>query len=146
MCPARGSFDYARPESRSNPARPYRVLVVECGVHVRRLLHRGANGHALSVEAATDARQALRRLDRTFYDVVVVELPVRRAAPQELYRRVNEEDPRQADRLVFLTTDSLDTATLRFLSETGRPFVTRSVEPPELVELVVRVARQSPTD
>lgn len=111
-------------------------------MHLRRLLERTPLNGDLSVESARDVRQALRRLEDGFYHAVLIELPAPRVGPRELFEHVNGHDPQQARRLVFLANDSLDTTTLRFLSEAGRPYLTKPVEPPELMDLVIRVASE----
>jgi DNA-binding response OmpR family regulator len=96
----------------------------------------------VEIELARNPRQALRRMKRQFYDTVVIELGTPQIPPDDLFRDIVAIDLEQAVRTIFLVSDLGETATRRFLTEVGRPFLTQPVDPAELHDLVLRVGLQ----
>ena len=121
-----------------------RALVIEGGDYTASLLTETGATNTLTVQSMRDPREALRRLRKEFYDVIVVSLPVAQMGAEELYRGVAALDLEQASRLVFVTSDLADPGIRRFLTAAGRPFLTQPVDPSELNELVTRVGLGPP--
>lgn len=114
-------------ESRPNQAAPVREMGVQAGIQV---------------EFSRYPNEALEKLDRETYDVLLIDLPLLDMSPEELYRQLVAGHPEQLAHTVFLTSDLRDPATRKFLTEAGRPFLTQPVEPHELFDLVMRVGHE----
>ena len=124
--------------SLETPGLPIRILVVEGTEYAGDLLKESPS--MFQIEAARDAKVALRNMRNEFYDAVVVELPNASMSAEDLFRSVIGFDLEQALRMVFIASDLNDPDTRRFLTQAGRPFLIRPVDPDELHEMVLRVA------
>jgi DNA-binding response OmpR family regulator len=116
-----------------------RVLVIEGSGYTAGLLEEIAALTGLSVELTRDPRDGLRRLRGDWYDAVVVDLPAPHMTAEDLFRRIVAIDLDQARRVVFIANDLGEPATLKFLTDAGRPFLTQPVDPLELYDLILRV-------
>lgn len=117
-----------------------RVLVVEAGVAVSRLLGRAQGRRRVALRGVRDGREALKALSADAYDAVVVDLPMMRRNAEDFYDRLLRANSGLAERVVFLAADLTDPETRRFLSQAGRPFLTKPVDGSELLDLLIRVA------
>ena len=118
---------------------PLRVLVIEASAYTAGLLQDVGALTGLSVEVARDPRGAIRRLREESFDALVIELPTPHISAHDLFREIVAADLEQACRTVFLANDLGDTATRKFLTDVGRPFLTQPADPLELFDLVLRV-------
>jgi two-component system cell cycle sensor histidine kinase/response regulator CckA len=73
----------------------------------------------LRVEHASDGEEALARMRRQAYDIVICDLKMPRVSGMMLYRAIAAETPALARRVVFVTGDVADTDAERFLAESG---------------------------
>ena len=118
---------------------PLRVLVIESSAYTAGLLQDVGALAGVSVEVARDPRGAVRLLRQEFFDAVVIELPTPHISAHALFREIVAASFEQACRTVFLANDLGDTATRKFLTDVGRPFLTQPADPLELFDLVLRV-------
>ena len=99
------------------------VLVVEdeplVGDMVQELLV--PDGH--EVDRATNGREALERLARRAYALIVSDVRMPDLSGPAFYRELLRVDPALARRVVFVTGDVVSADTRRFLEETGLPWV-----------------------
>jgi two-component system NtrC family sensor kinase len=117
VLPTRTSPD----EVESPPAAARRVLVVDDEPDVASVLIEllQADGHV--VEAAADGREALAKIEAGSYDAVLSDVKMPGLDGPGLYREVALRRPELARRFMFVTGDTLDAGTARFLAETGLP-------------------------
>ena len=125
---------------------PLRVLVVEPLGHNAAILQEIGTLTGLSVELVRAPHEAIRRLQDTAFDVIVIELPPPHVTAEELFRGIVALDLEQACKVVFLVNDLGDPATRKFLTDAGRPFLTQPVDPAELYDLVLRVGLEDRED
>jgi len=116
-----------------------RVLVVDdeplVGAAVRRAL--GAD-HEVSV--VSGARQALDRMRREPFDVVLTDLLMPEVSGMELYEMVLQQFPALAPRMVFVTGGAFTPAARRFMEAHRDRFLEKPFEVASLRELVRRHA------
>jgi CheY-like chemotaxis protein len=109
------------------------ILVAEDDAANRRalteLLHR--QGH--EVVQATDGVEALRALERSAFDVILVDLHMPNLGGQELYERVRASAPEIARRFVFVTGDDVRAQSHAFLQSTAQPAIHKPFEVSELL-------------
>jgi two-component system NtrC family sensor kinase len=96
-----------------------------------------AEGHV--VEQAANGREALERLREKPCDLVISDLVMPGLDGPGLYDELRRRDPRMAQRLLFITGDTLSGAARSFLERTGRPAIEKPFVPAE-VRAVVRDA------
>jgi two-component system NtrC family sensor kinase len=110
--------------SRADEAEEVRrgtILVVDDEVSLAsglaRLLRR--DGH--SVDTAANGRLALAQLEARAYDCILCDMRMPELDGPSLYRLLERQQPHLCARLIFLTGDTLEPATLAFLEASGAP-------------------------
>ncbi len=116
-----------------------RVLVLEAGLFGSGSLQRACVSAGLSVDWARDAQGLIRRLRSAYYHAILVGLPLPGVDLADLQGAIGALDPELADRLVYIAHDLGDPAARRFLTDAGRPFLTRPVTAEAIHDLVLRV-------
>ena len=112
------------------------VLVVEDEPDIRELLRDVLAAAGLMVETAESGREALNRLEQTTYDVILSDLRMPDLDGPGLFRMLAARDPALAERLVFVTGDSLSESVAAFLAESGRPAIEKPFAPEDVRRVV----------
>ncbi len=109
-----------------------RVLVVDDEYEVTQMLSEIliAAGHRVTV--AHSGNEALRRLERESFDVILSDLHMPCLDGPGLYRRLGEGGGTQGARIVFITGDTLSPEIDSFLAETGLPCLDKPFTPEEI--------------
>jgi two-component system NtrC family sensor kinase len=129
-----------RPEGRTGPevahhlepAAPARVLVVDDEEEIRNLLSEILSRDGHLVERAANGNEALARLAERRFDLVVSDLLMPGLDGPGLYERLRQTDPAMADRLLFITGDTLSASAQQFLARSGRPVIEKPLTPDEI--------------
>jgi two-component system NtrC family sensor kinase len=114
-----------------------RVLIVDDEADIAEILEEIVDGEGHVVELASNGRDALARLASGDFDLVLSDLIMPEMDGPALYRELRETRPHLADRLVFITGDTLSEAAQRFLAEAKRPVIEKPFIPDD-VRAVVR--------
>lgn len=130
-----GSDDDLPPPS---PGR--RVLVIDDDGDVADVLAAMLRQQGDLVEIALSGREALGRLRRAAYDVVLSDLRMPGLDGERLFRLLSKERPDLVPRLGFITGDAMGAKAQRFLAGSGRPYLEKPIMPAELSRLVAAVA------
>lgn len=117
---------------------PKNILVVDDESEIAAILVEALEGDGYQTETAENGADALRRLERRGYDLVVSDTKMPVMDGIELYREMERRFPALQRRIIFVTGDVLDAEKQRFLESTGVPVLTK---PFDLSE-VRRVVRQ----
>ncbi|AKU93792.1 sensor histidine kinase [Labilithrix luteola] len=130
-----------RPASakKRRSVRRLRVLVVddelEVGASVRRVL-----GRTHSVHVAGGAAEAIVRLDKGGYDLVLCDLLMPEMTGMELHERLRETKPNVAERMVFMTAGAFSAKAQQFLGKVPNRRVEKPFDAETLRALVKEVA------
>ncbi len=132
-------------ERKSLPAAAGRILVVDDEPAISDILSQAlaTDGHV--VETASNGGEALEKIERTSYDLVISDLKMPGMSGQELYERLRRLDPDLASRMVFSTGDTLSAMTREFLEAAGAPCIQKPFDLIELRRLVERLLAASVT-
>jgi two-component system NtrC family sensor kinase len=115
------------------------VLVVDDESDVRDTLTEILTSARHRVVAVESGREALKRMASERYDVIFSDMRMPELDGRALYREIEQQWPEQAERVVFVTGDTL-TATLRdFVDATGRPVIEKPFLPSDVRRVVVEV-------
>jgi signal transduction histidine kinase len=95
------------------------VLVVEDEAALGAAVADALAEAGFSVQLANDGLEALERVRERPYDLVVCDLKMPRLDGTAFYRRLEQEHPATARRVLFVTGDVAGTEAERFLEETG---------------------------
>ena len=119
--------------------RPGHVLVVEDEPDVADVLRDLLGMLGQTVTVAPSGEAGWRHLNRPHasYDAVTLDVKMPDLSGPALWRRLIAHDNPLVDRVVFVTGDTVDPETNRFLEETGRPVLTKPVS---LEALAVKLA------
>ncbi|CAG1005305.1 MAG: PAS domain S-box protein [Rhizobiaceae bacterium] len=94
------------------------------------------DGHV--AEIASDARAALRIIERADVDLIVSDLRMSDLDGPGLYRAIREKRPDLADRILFITGDVLAADIDQFLADTGAAVVEKPIDPVAFRRAVAR--------
>jgi CheY-like chemotaxis protein len=126
----------------ASPAQGHAVLIVDDEAEIRETLAEILAGPQHRVVAVASAREALQRMAVERYDVIFTDIRMPGLDGRALYRKIEERWPELAERVVFVTGDTLTAGLRDFVSETGR----RVVEKPFLPSDVRRVMAELMVD
>jgi two-component system NtrC family sensor kinase len=113
-------------------SKPISILIVDDEEEIRTMLGDilTADGHR--VEEATDGSDALARLADGPYDLVISDLIMPVLDGPGLYAALRAQHPSMAERIVFITGDTLSPTAQEFLKHAGRPVIEKPFMPEEV--------------
>lgn len=125
----------ATPVPRSTPpSPPARILVVDDDPLILRTVSRNLKRHR--VDTLTDSIEALVRLERESYDVIVCDVIMPSLSGIEVFERACAINPDLAERFVFMSGGVYSDATEDFFRRSRRPLLTKPFRREELAGLV----------
>jgi CheY-like chemotaxis protein len=92
---------------------------------------------------ANDGEEALARVSRESFDLIISDLRMPRFDGREFYEELARRNPALAGRLVFSTGDTVRGDTLAFLETLDRPYLHKPFSLAELRTLLADVVRES---
>jgi PAS domain S-box-containing protein len=117
-----------------------RVLVAEDEPIVRDFIHRLMESLGCRVDSAANGEEAVALLARgTPYALVVSDYSMPDRDGRALYEWIRGSRPGLLDRIIYITGDSTNPATLRFLEECGVPYLLKPVAASTLADEARRV-------
>ena len=131
-----------RPTVPTAAARPAavagkRILVVEDEPTVASLVADVLREEGYDVETLLDSVAALERLDRVNFDLLICDLKMPTLDGRALYEGALRRRRISADRVLFITGDTLRPRTLEFVESNSLPYLSK----PFLVEELIRTVR-----
>jgi DNA-binding NtrC family response regulator len=99
-------------------------------------------GH--KVETSADGQEALERLGRQSYDLVLSDLRMPNLDGPGLYKAVAERHPDQLGRMMFITGDTLTPHVTAFLQQNPVNYIEKPLNPKAVQEAVERALSSVP--
>jgi two-component system NtrC family sensor kinase len=117
----------ASPEgaARTAVATGRRVLVVDDEWSIRALLHDILRLDQHEVALASSGIEAADLVDREHFDIILTDMKMPGMDGAAFYRHVQERDPEQAQRIVFITGDTVSPDTRAFLQGVSNPVLSK---------------------
>jgi two-component system NtrC family sensor kinase len=115
------------------------LLVVDDEPHIRDLLRKYLERERYTVDMAEDGHEAWRKLQIIDYDCVLLDLKMPGMSGRRLYELIQESGENMANKVVFITGDTVGSATQDFLSQFGNPVIAKPFRLQELLSAVYRV-------
>jgi len=112
------------------------VLLVEDEAALAAAVSEALIDAGLNVDHASDGQEALARVRRNSYDVVVCDLKMPRVDGMMLYRAMAAATPALARRVIFVTGDVAGTDAERFFEETGCRWLTKPFRLDDLLRAI----------
>ncbi|HEY91368.1 MAG TPA: response regulator [Dehalococcoidia bacterium] len=119
-----------------------RILLVEDEPVIARVCARILAADGLCVDIARDGSAARTMVNRARYDMCLSDIMMPGVSGIDFYEYLVEEQPMLAERVVFMTGDTLSPKTEKFLSEASRPYLPKPFTPAELRRMVFKILRQ----
>jgi two-component system NtrC family sensor kinase len=120
-------------------AEPLRILIVEDEHDVRETLGDILTSESHNVELCASGADALQELAAGHFDLIISDLRMPGMDGLTLFREIEAHWPKLAQRVVFVTGDSLTPAIRRFLGDAGRPVIEKPFTPADVRGAVAEV-------
>ena len=139
-----GGVDAAAVDTTAQPARLERqsaILIVDDEADIREALSEILIGAHHRVVTATSGHDALQRMASEHFDAILTDIRMPDLDGRALFQEIEKRWPGRANRVVFVTGDTLASALREFVSSSGRPVIEKPFLPSEvrrvIAELVV---------
>lgn len=116
------------------------VLVVDDEAEIRDTLAEILAGACHEVVSASSGREALERMAARRFDVILTDIRMPDLDGRALYEEIERRWPDQAQRVAFVTGDTLASALSDFVSASGRPVVEKPFLPGEVRRVVAELS------
>jgi CheY-like chemotaxis protein len=113
-----------------------RILVVEDEPTISQVCRRVLTGDGFEVDTAADGRMAQGMLREGNYALILMDIRMPVMDGREFYQVLGLQYPELVDRVIFATGDVIANDTREFLSQSGRPVLTKPFTPDELKAIV----------
>jgi len=137
-----------RPAPKVTPPRrdegAARILIVDDEPAICDILVRALSEHGYQTDSASSARTALRKIARNGYELCIIDLKMPVMSGKELYETMKRRFPEPAEKVVFITGDTIEPATERFLVSTGRPHLPKPFGSDEIIKVVEKALGGGP--
>jgi PAS domain S-box-containing protein len=124
----------------STPDRPLRILAVDDESVILDLIVDALARDGHHIDTAGGGREAIEKIERESYDVLVCDLKMPGMDGQQLFETLRTRWPRLAERVIFASGDTIHPETRRFILESGRPCVDKPFKLESLVAAIAQVA------
>jgi two-component system NtrC family sensor kinase len=121
------------------PAGSRSILVVDDEETILELLEAVLQGAGHRVETASNGRQALEKIRKVDYDIIITDVKMPDMGGQKLYESVSEIKPHLKRRVVFSTGDTVNPVTQALFKRTGNPHLAKPFRLEEVGEVIQRV-------
>jgi two-component system NtrC family sensor kinase len=138
-----GTVDATTVATRSLPsANPLRrtILVVDDESEIRETLDDILSGARHRVITVGSGREALDRMAREHYDVILTDIRMPDLDGRALFQEIERRWPGRGRRVVFVTGDTLASTLRDFVFESGRPVIEKPFLPAEVRRVVADLA------
>ncbi|NNF77829.1 MAG: response regulator, partial [Rhizobiales bacterium] len=112
-----------------------KVLVIDDEADVADLIAEvlGSDGHDVTV--ANSGAEALRKIQRESFSVILSDLKMANLDGASLFAKLKDHYPALANRVGFITGDTMSPKARAFLDASQRPFLEKPIRPTELRDL-----------
>lgn len=126
------------------PAKPTRtitgtILIIDDEPLIHDLLRRTLEAEGHKVDDAFGAQEVQAKVTDTSYDLLLLDIKMPGMSGEELYTILKKEYPHLAEKVIFITGDTLTEETTAFLDSSGRPYLSKPFDS-MIVKAAVRKA------
>ena len=130
-----------RDESKTKMAKG-KILVVDDDLMIRQLLSEELTDLGYDVETAENSGEAIYRLRRDDYDLILLDIRLLGMSGIKLYRVMEKTPQSLADRVIFITGDVMGEDTHKFLSDTKCSCITKPFHMAQLTKEINHILIQ----
>jgi two-component system NtrC family sensor kinase len=125
--------------SQKSSAHQRTILVVDDEAEIREALTEILSGARHRVVTASSGRQALARMAKEHFDVILTDIRMPDLDGRAFYREIERRWPARAGRVVFVTGDTLASGLREFVSASGRPVIEKPFLPGDVRRVVAEL-------
>jgi CheY-like chemotaxis protein len=115
------------------------VLVVDDEPEVAELLEEIIRSAGLDASRVYSGREAMRWLETHPCDLILSDIRMPDMDGAALWREVKDKYPDLAERMAFITGDTLSASIAPFLTQSGLPWLEKPFTPEQVLELIARI-------
>lgn len=112
------------------------VLIVDDEPAIRNILARIISSKGHQPHTVPNGKAALTELAKHVYDLLIVDLKMFGLSGKKLYETLSEKSPDTANKVVFITGDTMTEETNDFLVSSGRPYLAKPFSPDDILDIV----------
>ena len=116
-----------------------KVLVVEDEPGIAKVCVRTLVGEGFQVDVAVNGMIALEMWEKEQYDLYLSDIRTPEMSGIELFKKITQKCPEDADRFIFTTGDVLSNNVKEFFDEIKRPYLSKPFTPDELRAIIKTV-------
>ncbi len=119
------------------------ILIVEDESAIRISLTRTLLDEGYNVQAVSHGRAALDNMAENFYDLLLFDIKMPGMTGIELYETTKKKYPNLAERVVFITGDTMTASTNKFLAKTDRPYLIKPFDSKDVINIIEKTLGDS---
>lgn len=131
------------PASPGHSLREKQILVIDDEIHITELIFDVLVRHGAHVDLANSGSDALERIQKKMYDVIICDQRMPGVSGQRLFRLASAVNADLTHRFLFVTGDVVNAQTKRFFAQSGVQFIRKPFRINELVESVEGVLNRT---
>lgn len=124
--------EWATPKGPAQPT----VLLIDDDTSILTILQKVLSQENLALDCADSARKAVQMLARDDYNLILSDIRMPEFDGKQLFAFLEQHQPHYLQKVVFLTGDTGNPETMRFLEEARCTYLTKPLDIPALLELV----------
>ncbi len=113
-----------------------KVLLIDDDDDILKVLGKVLSGLYFELDVASTGREAIQKLSRNDYDLILSDIRMPELDGKQLFAFLEENMAEYKERLIFLTGDTQNPATMEFLTHANCPYLSKPLEIPTLLKLL----------
>jgi len=116
-----------------------RILVVDDEKYILDFFVEAFQAVPMYVDTVNNGQAALQKMENFQYDIVITDFRMPQMSGKELFNWIREHRPRLANRIIFVTGDTVSNETRSFFEENHSRFLAKPFKIEEVKEVIQRV-------
>jgi len=113
-----------------------RILILDDEINIQDVLAKALRRRGYAVDAANNGADGLLCLAKTDYQFILCDIRMPGFNGLDFYKNVESRDPALAKRIIFITGDTANKATQKFIEEHGIQYLVKPFELLDLLQLI----------
>jgi two-component system NtrC family sensor kinase len=113
-----------------------RILIIDDEPNVQDVLAKSLASRGYSIQTAGDGEQGLAHLAKSPFDIILCDFRMPNFSGMDFYRRIQSEKPHLARKIIFITGDTANLSTRRFIEENDLTILEKPFELPDLLQVI----------
>ncbi len=112
------------------------ILLIDDDENILKVLGKVLGAEKFELDVASSGREAILKLGREDYDLILSDIRMPDLDGKELFAFIDQNMPEYRSKVIFLTGDTGNADTMKFLEGTGCPYLTKPIEIPTLIHML----------